>query len=52
MRHDAYPLVKASKKAYRRMFQAKAEAGELDTVLTAVNAMQETPWQINKPVPL
>nr|DAU76325.1 MAG TPA: DNA directed RNA polymerase [Caudoviricetes sp.] len=45
-----YPLVKASKKAYRRLLQEKATAGDLDTVLTAVNAMQETPWRVNKRV--
>lgn len=45
-----YPLVKVSKRAYRKLLQEKVTAGDLDTVLTAVNAMQETPWRVNKRV--
>jgi len=45
-----YPMVKASKRAYRNLLKEKAEAGELEVTLRAVNAMQETPWRVNKRV--
>ncbi len=41
-----YPLVKGAKKAYRKDLD-----GELiSSVLRAVNALQETPWRVNKRV--
>ena len=43
-----YPLVKSSKKPYRRMLQVLADEGKLDVTLSAVNAMQDTPWRVNK----
>lgn len=43
-----YPLVKGSRKAYRRMLRERAESGQLDPILRAINALQETPWKVNK----
>ena len=45
-----YPLVKSSKREYREMLRDKAETGGLDITLDAINAIQETPWRINKRV--
>ena len=42
-----YPLVKSSKASYRRLLKQKVEDGELDHVLRAINAIQDTPWRIN-----
>ncbi|WP_319413832.1 DNA-directed RNA polymerase [uncultured Cohaesibacter sp.] len=42
-----YPLVKGSKRAYRAMLSEKVRSGGLSNVLTAVNALQRTGWQIN-----
>ena len=45
-----YPLVKSSRKAYRRFLSSLAEEGKLDVTLSAINAIQETPWRVNKRV--
>lgn len=45
-----YPLVKASKKAYRETLKELAEAGRLDRVLNSVNALQRTRWAVNERV--
>jgi DNA-directed RNA polymerase len=42
-----YPLVKGSKKEYRELLKELVEAGELDRVLKAVNALQLSRWQVN-----
>lgn len=45
-----YRLVKRGKKDYMKMLTDKARNGELDDVLDAINAIQETPWRINSTV--
>jgi DNA-directed RNA polymerase len=42
-----YPLVKSSKKVYRRILRDAVEAGKLDRVLKALNALQNTRWSVN-----
>jgi len=42
-----YPLVKASKKAYRTILRDAVEAGKVSRVLQAVNGLQDTRWCIN-----
>jgi DNA-directed RNA polymerase len=42
-----YGLVKSAKKGYRQELKALVEAGELDRVLRAINALQNTRWSVN-----
>ncbi|WP_422048094.1 DNA-directed RNA polymerase [Shimia sp.] len=42
-----YPLVKGGNSAYRKLLKDCATKGDLDTVLLAVNSIQDTPWRIN-----
>ncbi|WP_297894694.1 DNA-directed RNA polymerase [uncultured Desulfovibrio sp.] len=43
-------LVKTTDRAYLNLLDKKIERGEMPDVLTAVNALQNTAWTINKPV--
>lgn len=46
----SYPLVKASTSPYRRLLHTQVKEGGLPEVLAALNAIQRTPWAVNKPV--
>ena len=45
-----YPFVKGSKPAYKKLLKQLADEGKLDRTFDAVNALQRTPWKINKTV--
>ncbi|WP_421868787.1 DNA-directed RNA polymerase [Pararhizobium sp.] len=42
-----YPLVKASKKAYRSILKGRVADGSVDRVLRSINGLQETKWAVN-----
>lgn len=42
-----YPLVKASKRPYRRILREATESGQLDVVLSSINTLQRTRWAVN-----
>src|SRR5690625_4868510 len=45
-----YPLVKRSRREYRKLLQKLARDGKLNTTLRAINAIQETPWRVKREV--
>ena len=45
-----YPLVKSSRRPYRQLLKELADEGKLEVTLSGINAIQETPWRINKRV--
>lgn len=42
-----YPLVKSSRRGLKDILRQRVSDGELDRVLSALNALQRTPWAVN-----